>query len=165
MSLRPAALLLILPVLACRPETPQPRTEPTAEPAPVPVDAPAPDSAPAPPPTSESTPAPPATEIGESDATGVRAEIEPPVAIESPSPDWGGMPGGKAPGPGGTYELRIDETGAVTDVRVLRAGHPGTDMVMLKAIRRWRFEPAKRDGTPIPVRWQVSAKLDAPAPR
>jgi protein TonB len=152
MTVRPPALLLVLPLLACGPEEPQPRNEPPPEAATAPAAAPA--------------PAPPAlvpaadTPVVADDATGLRAEIVPPVAIERPSPDWSRFPGGHLPGPGGTYRLRIDERGTVTDVQVVRAGHPEVDAVILETLRRWRFQPATKDGEPVAVSWHMSVNID-----
>jgi protein TonB len=48
--------------------------------------------------------------------------------------------------------IRILEDGAVGEVLVARsAGHPSLDEAAVEAVRRWRFEPAKRDGRPIQV--------------
>jgi protein TonB len=42
--------------------------------------------------------------------------------------------------------------GAVGEVRVERsAGHPALDAAAIEAIRRWRFEPARRGAEPVEV--------------
>ena len=93
------------------------------------------------------------------DASGVRAEIVPPRAIESPAPDWNRLPGREPRGNSGTYALRIDETGQVTEVHVVRSADPASDALVIETLRHWRFEPARRDGTAVPVRWQVTVKV------
>ena len=49
-------------------------------------------------------------------------------------------------------KIRIQEDGAVGDVVVSKsAGHASLDQAAVDAIRRWRFEPARRDGRPVQV--------------
>ncbi|NOY92243.1 MAG: TonB-dependent receptor [Deltaproteobacteria bacterium] len=48
-------------------------------------------------------------------------------------------------------ELTIAADGVVTNARVSTAAGHGFDEAALEAARRFRFEPATRDGTPIPV--------------
>ncbi|MBU8542311.1 energy transducer TonB [Roseomonas sp. ROY-5-3] len=49
-----------------------------------------------------------------------------------------------------TLRVEIDAIGRVVDVRVLRsAGYPALDEAAMQAVRRWRFEPAMRDGVPV----------------
>jgi protein TonB len=48
--------------------------------------------------------------------------------------------------------MRITEQGSVEDVQVERsAGHPDLDESAMEAVRRWRFDPARRDGEPVAV--------------
>jgi TonB family protein len=55
-------------------------------------------------------------------------------------------------GVGGTVglELAIDESGVVTEVKVLRSATPELDQAALAAARRFKFRPATRDGKPVP---------------
>ncbi len=49
-----------------------------------------------------------------------------------------------------TVRLRISETGQVTDVDVIAtSGHPALDDSARRAVQRWRFRPAVRDGVPV----------------
>jgi protein TonB len=49
-------------------------------------------------------------------------------------------------------KLRITEGGSVNEVQVERsAGHPDLDHTAMDAVRRWRFEPARRSGEPVAV--------------
>ena len=49
----------------------------------------------------------------------------------------------------------VDETGVPTDLRVVESAGPILDEAVLKAVRTWRFEPARKDGVRVKVRWQV----------
>ncbi len=49
-------------------------------------------------------------------------------------------------------KMRITEQGHVEDVQVERsAGHPELDESAMEAVRRWRFEPARRNGEPVAI--------------
>ena len=49
-------------------------------------------------------------------------------------------------------KLRITERGSVDELQVERsAGHPDLDHAAMDAVRRWRFEPARRSGEPVAV--------------
>jgi protein TonB len=51
--------------------------------------------------------------------------------------------------------MRITAQGTVADVQVERsAGHPDLDQSALEAVRRWRFEPARRGGEAVAV-WVI----------
>ena len=51
--------------------------------------------------------------------------------------------------------LIVDENGLPTDLQVVESAGPILDEVVLKAVRTWRFEPARKDGVRVKVRWQV----------
>ena len=59
-------------------------------------------------------------------------------------------------------ETVIDETGTVTDARVLKPLPFGLDKAAADAVRQWRFEPATLDGKPVPVVFNltINFKLD-----
>jgi len=63
----------------------------------------------------------------------------------------------------GSVELSlvVDAEGNVTEARVVKALDPGLDQNALRTVRTWRFEPATRNGKPVPVRVtvQVTFKL------
>jgi protein TonB len=54
-------------------------------------------------------------------------------------------------------EAVVDESGAVTDVKVLRSGNPLLDREALIAVRQWRYSPVVLNGTP--VRFVLSVVL------
>jgi protein TonB len=60
-------------------------------------------------------------------------------------------------------KTRVTERGLVETVQVERsAGHPDLDQAAVEAVRRWRFEPARRSGEPVAVwvRIPVQYKLE-----
>jgi protein TonB len=54
-----------------------------------------------------------------------------------------------------TVEAVVLESGAVSEVRVLRSLEPGLDQKALEAARKWVFRPARKDGKPVPIRIQI----------
>jgi TonB family protein len=59
-------------------------------------------------------------------------------------------------------EVSIDETGHVTDARVLEAAGHGFDEAALTAVRTWTFEPARQAGVPIPSTVELSLPFEPP---
>ena len=51
--------------------------------------------------------------------------------------------------------LQIDEAGSVTDAEVLKGLPLGLSDAAVVAARQWRFEPATRDGEPVPAQRNV----------
>lgn len=45
----------------------------------------------------------------------------------------------------------VDPTGKARDIRVARSLGLGLDEKAIEAVRSWRFEPARKDGQPVPV--------------
>jgi protein TonB len=54
-------------------------------------------------------------------------------------------------------EVSLDETGAVTDVRVVESPHEALAQASTDAVRQWRFDPARNPaGKPVAVNWKVT---------
>ena len=66
----------------------------------------------------------------------------------------------------GVIELIVDANGAVESARLIEAVHPQYDNVVLSAAKKWKYEPARFDGTPVRYKKliQVSLASSAPAP-
>lgn len=64
-----------------------------------------------------------------------------------------------------TVEFVVDEDGAVRDIEVL-SSHPGDLFVrpVQQALRRWRFRPAVKDGSPVSarIRQTITFSLESP---
>jgi eukaryotic-like serine/threonine-protein kinase len=52
-------------------------------------------------------------------------------------------------------EFVVDESGVPTDLRVSESAGEVLDDAVLEAVRSWRFEPARKDGVRVKVRWQA----------
>src|SRR6185295_6999642 len=86
------------------------------------------------------------------DAGAPEPVLVPPAPIEMPAI---AAPAGALP-PGAPVEveviLTIDEHGQVIDVQVTRSGGAALDSAVTSGVRRFRFQPALRDGAPFAVR-------------
>jgi len=60
----------------------------------------------------------------------------------------------------GTVQLLlvVDAEGKVSDAKVVKALDPGLDASALRTVRTWQFQPATRDGKPVPVK--VTVEVD-----
>ncbi|KLJ02866.1 hypothetical protein WQ56_00890 [Luteimonas sp. FCS-9] len=57
--------------------------------------------------------------------------------------------------------VHVDADGRVSDIDVIAAsGHARLDRAAVSAVRRWRFEPAMRDGRPVPGEVRVPVLFD-----
>jgi TonB family protein len=102
--------------------------------------------------------------------------IEPQMLTHNPGPDGVYRVGGDVsapipifkPEPEYTEEARnakyqgtavlwivVDATGAVTDCKVLKPLGKGLDERAVETVKTWKFKPAMRNGTPVPVRVMV----------
>ncbi|HVP43299.1 MAG TPA: energy transducer TonB [Terriglobales bacterium] len=55
--------------------------------------------------------------------------------------------------------LIVDQNGNPRDIRVSRSLGLGLDEKAVEAVRRWRFEPAMKDGRPVPVQINVEVSF------
>jgi TonB family protein len=124
---------------------------------------PAVDLGPAPPPQVVTTP-PAATPPAAAPPVATPEVITPqvvttqPVIIRQDLPAWPGM-GGQEAVFQGAVDVLIDEHGAVTDARTSKSVHPYYDALLLEAARHWSYEPARRDGRPVPMWKRIAVTL------
>ena len=129
----------------------------TASPAASPSATPPPRAArvhakPTPPPAPLAPPTPPPVVEGQLVEMG--PGVTPPVKLkgESPYPDKARrqhLQGTVAIG------VIIDETGQITDPLVVESAGAILDQAVLASLRDWRFEPARKDGVKVKLRWLV----------
>jgi TonB family protein len=55
--------------------------------------------------------------------------------------------------------LIVDSSGHPRDVRVSRSLGMGLDEKAIEAVKQWKFEPAKKDGTPVAVQINVEVSF------
>jgi len=54
-------------------------------------------------------------------------------------------------------EMIVEETGKVQQPRIIRSSYPSFDQATIDAVRRWEYEPARRDGRKVPVRVTITS--------
>ena len=82
----------------------------------------------------------------------VGGDVKPPKVSRRANPDWEKLPPDKR-----TYrwpiivEAVITAKGEVLASQVLSGEQPNLDPLVLEAVRKWKYEPATRDGKPVSV--------------
>lgn len=135
--------------------------------APVPAPAPAalPPTGPAPQPTLAeilslaAVPKAPETRV----YTANDADVIKPVAISRVLPTW--RPTNnveRLQSYRGSVDLVIDSQGRVTRASIAKSVNRDYDPLLLRAAAGWEFQPATRNGTPVPYRYAIDVVLSAP---
>jgi TonB family protein len=112
-----------------------------------------PDAVPPPPGPDAHMAAPPA--IYTADDEGVI----PPVAISQRIPPWTPTRSEATQDFRGTLQLLVDERGAVISASLATSVHPVYDAALLKAVRGWKFSPARKQGVPVRYLKTVEIRL------
>jgi TonB family protein len=104
---------------------------------------------------------PPATETAAAPARP--SVIVPPVAIRQQLPGWVPDPVNRATEFYGSVRVLISVEGKVTEAEMTKSVHPAYDQLVLRAARNWLYQPARKDGVPIPSEKTVQIAV-TPAP-
>jgi iron complex outermembrane receptor protein len=94
-------------------------------------------------------------------ATVAVAEIVAPKVTDSPAAIY---PQGSTEHASVLTLVTVDASGAVTGAEVVESGGAAFDAAALEAVKRWKFAPATRDGTPIPARIRIPFRFEPPPP-
>jgi serine/threonine-protein kinase len=101
------------------------------------------------------TPAPTPPPAVEGQLVELGPDVTPPVRVEgepAPYPDAARRRGVRGTI---TVDMIVDETGLPTELQVVESAGPILDEAVLEAVRTWRFEPARKDGVRVKVRWRA----------
>jgi protein TonB len=82
--------------------------------------------------------------------------IEPPVVLREVRPTYTDEARRRAIEGDVDLEIVVDGDGRVGDIRVVRGLGAGLNERAIAAVRQWRFQPARRRGTPVAVVVNVS---------
>lgn len=88
--------------------------------------------------------------------------IVPPSVIQQKLPPWVPDPVSRATEFRGAIRVQISAEGKVINVELIRSVHPAYDQALLRAARTWLYEPAKKDGVPIPSEKTVEVAVTPP---
>lgn len=59
-----------------------------------------------------------------------------------------------------TVSFLVDEKGQVQDATVAKSSHRELEDPAIKAIKKWRFKPARKDGNAVAVRVSIPIKFE-----
>jgi protein TonB len=88
-------------------------------------------------------------------------DVIPPVALDQRMPVW------RLPEPlrdralVGRLEILIDEAGTVQEAKLAKPIWPSLDGILLEAAKRWRYQPARRQGQPVRYRRLIEINVDS----
>jgi TonB family protein len=115
-----------------------------------------PSSRPRPGPTMAASSAPPAS-------AARAAVIVPPTVIQQKLPPWVPNPiSRRATQFHGAVRVQISAGGKVVSAEIIQSIHPAYDAVLLRAARGWLYEPARKDGVPIPMEKTIDVVVGPP---
>ncbi len=90
------------------------------------------------------------------------SELSPPRVLSAPDPDYPPEELGSDRTPIVVLHVTLDAEGRVTEAHVDDAAGEHFDREALAAVRRWRFEPARRGGRAIAARVRVEVRFSLP---
>jgi iron complex outermembrane recepter protein len=94
-------------------------------------------------------------------ATAALADILAPKVIDSPAAVY---PAASIEKASVVTLVTVDASGQVTGAEVVESGGAAFDAAALEAVKRWKFQPATRDGAPIPARIRIPFRFEPPPP-
>jgi len=93
--------------------------------------------------------------------TAALADVVAPKVLDSPAAIY---PAGATQAASVVTLVTVDAQGQVTGAEVVESGGPAFDAAAVEAVKRWRFQPALRDGMPIPARIRIPFRFELPPP-
>jgi len=93
---------------------------------------------------------------GATESLHCQGVITPPKPTDTPDPE---LPRRETPKNPVDIELLVQEDGKPGDLKVVRSVDEAFDPAALKAVRKWRFQPATCDGVPITTHITVSVQF------
>jgi TonB family protein len=88
--------------------------------------------------------------------------IVPPTVINQRLPAWIPDPTSRSTEFRGAIRVQISAEGKVTSAEMVKSVHPAYDQMLLRAARGWSYEPARKDGVPIPMEKTVEVTVVPP---
>jgi protein TonB len=84
---------------------------------------------------------------------------EPPVPVRTVAPEY--PPELRRDGVSGLVMVKctIDEQGNVVDPQVEKSSNPAFEKPAVDALKKWKFKPAKQDGTPVAIKVSIPIKF------
>jgi len=98
-------------------------------------------------------------------ATPRPSVIVPPAVIQQRLPPWVPDLVSRASEFHGAVRVQIGADGKVLAAEMVKSVHPAYDQALLRAAKTWLYEPAKKDGVPIPSEKTVEVAVTPPPAR
>jgi eukaryotic-like serine/threonine-protein kinase len=105
------------------------------------------------------TPAPTRTPLAEGTLVEMGPGIVPPRRLRGETPSYPAEARRRRQEGSVTVSMIVTETGAPVDIRVVNSAGALLDEAALQAVRTWRFEPARKDGVKVRVRWVATQRF------
>jgi len=88
-----------------------------------------------------------------------QTKTEPPVPVRTVAPEYPVQL--KRDGVSGVVMVKctIDEKGNVTETQVEKSSNDAFDEPAVAALKKWKFKPAKQDGTPVAIKVSIPIKF------
>lgn len=138
----PAGRRVAPPPAAAAPDSqPQPSMTPAVGEPPATAGEPAPAAVPV------EAPAPAEREVAEE--PGPKSSLQPPVRVSGATPGYPELARTLRLRGSVTVAITVTEAGEPVDLRVLQSSSPILEKAALEAVKTWRFEPARKDGTAV----------------
>jgi tetratricopeptide (TPR) repeat protein len=95
-------------------------------------------------------------------AAGAPVTLTGPVPVRQDLPPWLPASAMNRIEYTGSVRVMISVTGAVESAEIVTSVHPAYDPLLLKAAKGWVYQPARRNGTPMPSEKLVTVRLKPP---
>jgi TonB family protein len=89
----------------------------------------------------------------------VTAGIKPPKAIHAPDPKFPDLPVDAERHGTVVMLVGVNAKGHVEEVRVLRSDERAYEQSAVQTVKKWKFKPAEKNGSPVPVQVTVEMKF------
>jgi TonB family protein len=88
--------------------------------------------------------------------------IVPPTIIQQRLPPWIPDPSSRSTEYHGAIRVQISAEGKVTSAEMTKSVHPAYDQMLIRASHGWSYEPARKDGVPIPMEKTIEVTVAPP---
>ena len=88
--------------------------------------------------------------------------IVPPKVIQQRLPPWMPDPNSRTTEFRGAIRVQISAEGKVTSAEMVESVHPAYDQMLLRSARGWSYQPARKDGVPIPMEKTIEVTVAPP---
>ena len=92
----------------------------------------------------------------------VGGPVSPPQAVSAPDPEYSSEALRKHVEGMVLLRVVVGANGRVSDIRVAHSLGSGLDEKAIEAVKQWRFKPAKKNDTPVPVEVNIELNFKFP---